>query len=110
MNIDFKAEIYNEALIMIENFCLQIAKKIPSQLEMPSPNRSAAASFDVELHHEKNDNMINLPQSTPMNEINACPEILYFLAIRKDVRINYKYECTAAKDRLAGNWERKDAA
>ncbi|VDM92856.1 unnamed protein product [Onchocerca ochengi] len=44
MNMDFTAEIYNEALIMIEDMCLQIANKVLSQLGMPPPNRSAAAS------------------------------------------------------------------
>ena len=54
MNIDFIAEIHKEALIMIEDLCLQIANKLLNQLGMPSPNRSAAAaSFDVELRREK---------------------------------------------------------
>ncbi|VDN06837.1 unnamed protein product, partial [Onchocerca ochengi] len=53
MNMDFTAEIYNEALIMIEDLCLQLANKVINQLGTPSPNRSAAASFDVELHREQ---------------------------------------------------------
>ncbi|VDN00644.1 unnamed protein product, partial [Onchocerca ochengi] len=36
MNMDFTAEIYNEALIMIEDLCLQIANKVLNQLGMPS--------------------------------------------------------------------------
>uniref|UniRef100_A0A182EY68 ATP-dependent DNA helicase n=2 Tax=Onchocerca ochengi TaxID=42157 RepID=A0A182EY68_ONCOC len=60
MNMDFTAEIYNEALIMIEDLCLQIANKVLNQLGMPSPNRSAAASFDVELHLEQNYNIADL--------------------------------------------------
>ncbi|VDK64376.1 unnamed protein product [Onchocerca ochengi] len=51
---------HSKALIMIENFCLQIADKVPNQLGMPSPNRSAAASFDVELHREQNYNTTDL--------------------------------------------------
>ena len=59
MNMNFTSEIYNEALIMIEDLCLQIANKLLNQLGMPSPNRSAAAaaaSFDVELRREKSYN------------------------------------------------------
>jgi hypothetical protein len=60
MNMDFTAEIYNEALIMIEDLCLEIANKGLNQLGMPSLNRSAAASFDVELRREHNYNMGDL--------------------------------------------------
>jgi hypothetical protein len=55
-NMDFTAAIYYEALIMIEDLCLEIANKVLSHLGMPSPNRSSAASFDVELRHEQNYN------------------------------------------------------
>uniref|UniRef100_A0A8R1XWJ1 ATP-dependent DNA helicase n=1 Tax=Onchocerca volvulus TaxID=6282 RepID=A0A8R1XWJ1_ONCVO len=60
MNMDFTAEIYNEALIMIENLYLQIANKVLNQLGMPSPNRSVAASFDVELRREQSYNTADL--------------------------------------------------
>lgn len=43
-------------LMMIEDLCLEIANKVLNQLGMPSPNRSAAASFDVELRREQNYN------------------------------------------------------
>jgi hypothetical protein len=57
MNTDFTAEIYNEALIMIEDLCLEIENKVLNQLGMLSPNRSvAAASFYVELRREQNYN------------------------------------------------------
>ena len=45
---------------MIEDLCLEIVNKVLNQLGMPSPNRSAAASFNVELRHEQNYNMGNL--------------------------------------------------
>jgi hypothetical protein len=32
MNTDFTAQIYNEALIMIEDLCLEIENKVLSQL------------------------------------------------------------------------------
>ncbi|VDM98687.1 unnamed protein product [Onchocerca ochengi] len=67
MNMDFTAEIYNEALIMIENLCLQIANKVLNQLRMPSPNRFAAASFDAELHREQNYNIADLSSYVQSN-------------------------------------------
>ncbi|PNF38967.1 hypothetical protein B7P43_G06600, partial [Cryptotermes secundus] len=56
MTMDFTAEIYNEALIMIEDLCLEIANKVLNRLGIPSPNRSAAALFNIELRHEQNYN------------------------------------------------------
>ena len=60
MNMDFTAEIYNEVLIMIEDLCLEISNKVLNQLGMPSPNRSAAASFDVGLLREQSYNTDDL--------------------------------------------------
>ncbi|GFU36919.1 ATP-dependent DNA helicase [Trichonephila clavipes] len=60
MHLDFTAEHYNEALIMIEDLCLAIANKVLNQLGMPSPTRSAAASFDAELRREQNYNITDL--------------------------------------------------
>ena len=45
---------------MIEDLCLEIANKVLNQLGMPSPNRSAAVSFDVELGREQNYNTSDL--------------------------------------------------
>jgi hypothetical protein len=56
MNTDIPTHIYNEALILLEDLCLQIANKHLHLLGMPSPNRSAAASLDVELRRELNYN------------------------------------------------------
>ncbi|GFW42942.1 ATP-dependent DNA helicase [Trichonephila clavipes] len=60
MVLDLTAEHYNETLIMIEDLCLAIANKVLNQLGMPSPNQSAAASFDVELRREQNYNIMDL--------------------------------------------------
>jgi hypothetical protein len=38
---------------MVEDLCLQIANKVLGQLGLPSPNRAAAASFDVDLRREQ---------------------------------------------------------
>lgn len=56
MNMDSTAEIYNEALIMIEDLCLEIVNKVLNQLGLSSPNKSAATSFEVELRHTHNCN------------------------------------------------------
>jgi hypothetical protein len=45
--------IYNDALILIEDLCIQIANKGLGQLGLPSPIRATAASFDVELNREQ---------------------------------------------------------
>ena len=51
-------ELHNRNLqrsvTMIEDLCLEIANKVFNQLRMPSRNRSAATSFDVELRREQN--------------------------------------------------------
>jgi hypothetical protein len=60
MQMDFPAEIYNEALIMIEDLCLKISNTVLNQLGMPSPNRSAAVLLDVELCREQNYNTDDL--------------------------------------------------
>lgn len=56
MNMDCIAEIYDEALTVIEDLRLEIANKARSQLELLLSNRSAAASFNLELHLEQNYN------------------------------------------------------
>ena len=50
--IDFTPEIYNEALVMIEDLCLAIGNKALVQLGMPSPNRPMHALFEQELQRE----------------------------------------------------------
>ncbi|EJD73349.1 hypothetical protein LOAG_19228, partial [Loa loa] len=56
INMAFTAEICNETLIMIEDLCLEIAKKLLDQLGMPSPNQFAAVLFNYELCHQQNYN------------------------------------------------------
>lgn len=46
-------EIYNEALIMIENMCLLMAKKLLSALCMTSPNLPMHGAFNHELQREQ---------------------------------------------------------
>ncbi|XP_049308722.1 uncharacterized protein LOC125777666 [Bactrocera dorsalis] len=42
VNIEFSAEIYNEALIFIEDFCILISNTPLIQFGMPAPSRPAA--------------------------------------------------------------------
>ena len=56
MTLDFTTEIYNSTLVMIEDFCLSIAKKLPKHLGMPSPNRTASISTCVEWDREQSYN------------------------------------------------------
>ena len=58
--MNFTAEIYNEALILIEDLCLEIANRVLNLLGIPSPNQSAAASFDVEFRSEQHCNTCDI--------------------------------------------------
>lgn len=46
-------EMYNEALIMIEDLCLAIASKSLVQLGMPSPDRAITDIFNLEIQREQ---------------------------------------------------------
>lgn len=57
LGMDSTTEIYNEALIRIENLGLNIANKLLNQLGMPSPTRFAtAAPNNVDMRREQNYN------------------------------------------------------
>ncbi|GFW07512.1 ATP-dependent DNA helicase [Trichonephila clavipes] len=51
-DIQFTPNVYNEALILIEDICLTIANKALVQLEMPASNRPANNLFDRDLQRE----------------------------------------------------------
>ncbi|XP_036146764.1 ATP-dependent DNA helicase PIF1-like [Monomorium pharaonis] len=74
INIEYTEEIYNEALIMIEDLCLEIANKILNQLGMPTPNRNVAASFEIELLREKNYNMDEMKSYMQTNLVKLTQE------------------------------------
>lgn len=71
--INFTPEIYNEALIAIEDLCLTIANKTLIQLGMPSSNRSMHNDFDQELQHELQYDCVelNICRNKP-SEIECC--------------------------------------
>ena len=60
MTLDFTTEIYNCALVMIEDLCLSIANKLLKHLGMSSPNRTASISPCVEWDREQSYNPIDL--------------------------------------------------
>ncbi|GFX71444.1 ATP-dependent DNA helicase [Trichonephila clavipes] len=51
-NIQFTSNIYNEALILIEDICLTIANKSLKELGMIAPNKSGNDIFDRDVHQE----------------------------------------------------------
>lgn len=51
--MEFTPEIYNEALILIEDMCLMIASKALAQLGMTSPNRDMHDIYNQELQRER---------------------------------------------------------
>lgn len=65
MKVYFTAEIFNEALVMVGNLCLEITNKVFNQLGMPSSNRSTAISFDIKLRREKNYNLNDILSYVP---------------------------------------------
>ena len=52
-HLQITEEIYNEALISIEDMCLMMSNKVLSQLGMTAPNRSMHDAFNQELQREK---------------------------------------------------------
>lgn len=51
-NIAFSAEIYNDALIMIDNICILISNIPLIHFGMPAPNRSAADMVNSNVQRE----------------------------------------------------------
>jgi len=48
-DIQFSPIVYNEALVEIEDMCLEIVNKALVQLGLPSPNRAINSRFDRDL-------------------------------------------------------------
>jgi len=67
--LDFPEEIYNEALILIEDLCLAMCGKLLVQLGVTAPNRSINATFKRELLREqsynRNDLQLFVQENTP---------------------------------------------
>lgn len=52
--LQFSSEMYNQALIYLEDICLSMANKLLNQLGMPSPNRAITDLNNREIQRERN--------------------------------------------------------
>lgn len=59
--MDYTEEIYNEALIFIENLCLAMCVKLVAQLGMAAENKFITVTFKREVVREKSYNKHDLP-------------------------------------------------
>ncbi|XP_055306971.1 uncharacterized protein LOC129571224 [Sitodiplosis mosellana] len=79
MQLEYTAEMYNEALIKIEDICLMIASKTVNQCGLIAPNRSMHDAFNQELQRERQYNIIDLKayveENTP--KLNAKQRSVY---------------------------------
>jgi len=64
-DIQFSPIVYNEALVEIEDMCLEIVNKALVQLGLPSPNRAINSRFDRDLQQSL----------TTSNWVNLCKQI-----------------------------------
>jgi len=65
--LEFNAEIHNEALISIEDLCLMMSGKMLHELGMPAPNRPMHDAFNRELERERQFDRDALSQSVRTN-------------------------------------------
>ncbi|XP_049316944.1 uncharacterized protein LOC125779714 [Bactrocera dorsalis] len=72
-------EMYNEALIIIEDMCLRIANKTLVQLGMTAPNRDMHDLFDRELQREQefNSNDLRLFVQSDITKMNIQQKHVY---------------------------------
>jgi len=66
-NIQISEEIYNEALISIEDMCLMMSNKLLIQLGLNAPNRPMHDAFNQEVHREKLYNLNTLKELIQTN-------------------------------------------
>jgi hypothetical protein len=62
-NLQISEEIYNEALISIEDMCLMMSNKLLCQLGMAASNRPMHDAFHQELQREKSYDLNTLKES-----------------------------------------------
>lgn len=67
-NLDFTPEMYNEALVLIEDLCILISNLPLSHYGMPSPDRPAADLVNTDLQREKQYNDVDLATIIVNNE------------------------------------------
>ena len=73
-DIQFTPNVYNEALVSIEDICLAIANKALVQLGMAAPNRSANDLFDRDLQRETHFDVDELATFLQTNLPKLIPE------------------------------------
>lgn len=67
LNLQISEEIYNQALISIEDMCLMMSNKLLCQLGMAAPNRPMHDAFHQELQREKSYDLNTLKESIQIN-------------------------------------------
>lgn len=72
--LEFNADIHNEALISIEDLCVMMSGKMLHELGMPAPNRPMHDAFNRELERERQYDRDALSQSVRTN-VHACVHI-----------------------------------
>lgn len=76
-NIEFRSNVHNETLLLIEDLCLAIANKSLAQiagLQMDAPNRSAKDLFDRDWQRETHFNFTELEKFVQTNLPKLVPE------------------------------------
>ena len=73
-DIQFTPNVYNEALVLIEDICLAIVNKLLVQLGMPAPDRSANNVLDRDLQRETQFDVDELSTFVETNLSKLLPE------------------------------------
>ena len=73
-DMEFTPNVYNEALVLIEDICLAIVNKGLVQLGMCAPNRPANDAFDRDLQRETHFNVHDLDTIVETNLPKLLPE------------------------------------
>ncbi|UYV78243.1 hypothetical protein LAZ67_16000653 [Cordylochernes scorpioides] len=74
LDLQFTPEIYNRALVLIEDICLAIANKRLGQMGLCAPNRSANDSYDRDLQRETHFDVDDLSVFVERNLSKLVPE------------------------------------
>ena len=69
LNMDFTPEMYNEALVLIEDLCVSISNLPLNHFGMPSPDRPATDLVNSDLQREKQFNNHDLATVVANNEL-----------------------------------------
>jgi hypothetical protein len=67
LELQVNDDIYNEALVLIEDLCLLMSGKLLTEIHMPAPNRQSRDVLNRELDRERAYNTITLQQQVQTN-------------------------------------------